>query len=106
MAPGGAASEVMTVTNDTAEPFTLSLRAAGTVNALWNALQMGVWEVGSAAPTPLPALLLWTTQANALGTLGPGESVHYRIQLYLPTTAPNALQGMTAVIDLIWKAQA
>ncbi len=106
MAPGGSASEVMTVTNDTPEPFDLSLRADGTVNALWHALQMGVWETGTAAPTPFPALLFWTTQPNALGTLQPGESVRYQIELYLPTTASNALQGMTATIDLIWRAQA
>ena len=105
MAPGGSASEAMTVTNDTAEPFVLALRADGTVNALWHALELGVWEANTAAPTPLPALLWWTSQDNTLATLQPGESIRYEIELYLPTTATNAVQDLTATIDLIWKAQ-
>jgi hypothetical protein len=105
MAPGGAASEVMTITNETAAPFTLALRADGTINALWHALQLGVWQAGTAAPTPLPALLWWTNQSNPLATLQPGESMRYEIELYLPATATNALQGMAASIDLIWSAQ-
>ncbi len=105
MAPGGSASEVMTIRNDTAQPFTLSLQAAGTVNALWSQLRMGVWEVGTAAPSPLPALLLWTTQANTLATLPAGATIRYEIELFLPTTAGNTTQGLSASIDLVWRAQ-
>jgi hypothetical protein len=105
MAPGGAASEVLTVRNDSGQPFAVSLRADGTVNALWHVLQLGVWEAGTTAPTPLPDLLWWTTQANTLATLQAGASIRYQIELYLPTTASNAVQGMTASIDLIWRAQ-
>jgi hypothetical protein len=105
MAPGDEASEVLTVRNDSGQPFTVSLRAGGTVNALWHALRLGVWEAGTAAPAPLPDLLWWTSQANTLATLEPGESIRYQIELYLPATASNAVQGMTASIDLIWKAQ-
>jgi hypothetical protein len=106
MAPGDAASEVLTVRNDSVQPLTLSLRADGAVNALWHALQLGVWEAGTAAPIPLPDLLWWTTpQATTLATLQAGESIRYQIELYLPTTASNAVQGMTASIDLIWRAQ-
>jgi hypothetical protein len=105
MAPGGSASEVLTLRNDTDAPFTLSLRAAGTVNALWNALELGVWEANTAAPGTLPALLWWTTQSNQLATLQPGESIRYQIELYLPPTAGNDLQGMAASIDLVWRAQ-
>jgi hypothetical protein len=105
MAPGGSASEVMTLRNDTDAPFTLSLQAAGTVNALWNALQLGVWVANTAAPGTLPALLWWTTQSNQLATLEPGESIRYQIELYLPPTAGNHLEGLAASIDLIWRAQ-
>jgi len=105
MAPGGSVSEVMTITNDSGAPFTLSLRAAGTPNRLWNDLELGVWEQGTAAPVPFPALLWWTTQDNTLTTLGAGQSVRYVLELYLPPTASNADQGLVASIDLIWKAQ-
>ena len=102
MAPGGSASEVMTVRNDTNQAFTVSLQATGTQNSFWNDLQMGVWEDGTAAPSPLPPLLQWTSQANNLGsgTLQPGQTIKYKIELYLPTTAGNADQNKSAVIDL------
>jgi hypothetical protein len=105
MAPGGTVSEVMTVRNDTAAPFTLSLRANGTPNQLWTDLELGVWEAGTGAPVPLPALQLWTLQDNTLATLQPGQSIRYEIELALPATASNVDQGLTASIDLIWKAQ-
>jgi hypothetical protein len=105
MAPGGSASEVMTVRNDTAQPFTLSLRADGSQNPLWQNLRMGVWEAGTAAPVPLPPLLFWTGQDNTLATLQPGETIRYEIVLSLPASAGNADQGLIASIDLIWKAQ-
>jgi hypothetical protein len=105
MAPGGSAAEVLTVTNDSGQPFTLSLEAGGAQNQLWRDLQMGVWEQGTAAPSPLPSLLLWTTQFNTLATLAAGESVSYEIELYLPPTAGNDDQGLAASIDLIWRAQ-
>lgn len=108
MTPGGSASEVMTIRNDTSQAFTVSLQAAGTRNAFWNDLQLGVWQDGTAAPNPLPPLLQWTTQANDLGSgpLQPGQTIRYKIELYLPTTAGNADQNKTAVIDLIWRATA
>jgi len=105
MAPGGAASEVMTIRNDTSEPFTLALRADGTQNQLWQDLQLGVWEVGTGAPAPLPPLLFWTTQANQLATLQAGETIRYEIELFLPTSAGNGDQALTATIDLVWSAQ-
>jgi hypothetical protein len=105
MAPGGAVSEVLTIRNDTNAPFVLSLKATGTQNRLWDELRLGVWVDGQPAPVPLPSLLLWTTQFNTLGTLQPGASIRYRIQLYLPTTAGNETQGLTAPIDFVWHAQ-
>ena len=105
MAPGGSIAEVLTVRNDSGAPFTLSLRASGTTGPLWNDLELGVWEAGTAAPVPFPALLLWTTQDNALGVLQAGQTVRYEVELYLPPTATNADQGRVATIDLIWKAQ-
>ena len=105
MAPGGSASEVMTIRNDTSAPFTLSLQAAGTQTRLWSGLRMGVWEAGTGAPSPLPPLLFWTAQANTLATLAPGASIRYEIELYLPSTRGNVYQGLTATIDLVWAAQ-
>jgi hypothetical protein len=105
MAPGGSATEVMTITNDSSQPFTLSLQAGGTQNQLWNDLQMGVWQQGTAAPSPLPRLLLWTTQPNTLTTLAAGASISYEIELYLPTSAGNDDQGKVASISLTWTAQ-
>jgi hypothetical protein len=105
MAPGGSIAEVLTVTNNSGAPFTLSLRASGSTGPLWDDLELGVWEAGTAAPVPFPALLLWTTQDNALGVLQAGQSIRYEVELYLPPTATNADQGRIATIDLIWKAQ-
>jgi hypothetical protein len=105
MAPGGSASEVMTIRNDTGRPFTLALRAEGTQNRLWQDLRLGVWEAGTAAPVPLPPLLFWTSQPNPLATLGPGDSVRYEIELLLPAATGNADQGLAASIDFVWSAQ-
>jgi hypothetical protein len=105
MAPGDSALERMTIRNDSDAPFTLSLRASGTTNRLWNDLQMGVWEAGTPAPSPLPALLWWTAQYNELTTLQPGETVVYQIELALPTSVGNEDQGYAATIDFNWHAQ-
>jgi hypothetical protein len=105
MAPGDSAFELMTIKNESDVPFTLSLRASGTRNRLWDDLQMGVWEVGTPAPSPLPALLWWTAQENQLTTLQPGQSVRYHIELALPASAGNADQGYAAIIDFHWHAQ-
>ncbi|HEY8647237.1 MAG TPA: hypothetical protein VIL77_15310 [Gaiellaceae bacterium] len=105
MAPGDAAFEVMTVKNEADVPFTLSLQASGTPNRLWDDLQMGVWEVGTPAPSPLPALLWWTLQENQLTTLQPGDTVSFHIEIALPATAGNADQGYGASIDFHWHAQ-
>lgn len=105
MAPGGAASETVTVRNDSDQTFTLSLRAAGTTNRLWNDLRFGVWQQGTAAPSPLPPLLFWRNQDNDLGTLDPGQSIRFQLELYLPTSAGNADQGIRATIDLVWRAR-
>jgi hypothetical protein len=104
MSPGRSASEVMTVRNETDSPFTLSLKATGTTNQLWNDLHMGVWEAGTAAPSPLPPLSYWTAQFNDLATLEPGETIRYEIELLLPADTGNADQGLTAAIDFVWKA--
>lgn len=96
----------MTIRNDSGESVTLSLRASGSTNPLWNDLQMGVWEQGTPAPAPLPALLWWTLQENRLSTLPPGAKVTYVIELALPASAGNGDQGLAAVIDFHWHAQA
>lgn len=106
MAPGGAADETVTVRNDSGQTFTLSLRAGGTTNQLWNDLRFGVWQTGTAAPSPLPPLLFWRGQDNDLTTLAPGQSATYQLELYLPTSASNTDQGLRATIDLVWHAQA
>ena len=104
MAPGDSATEHVTIRNDTDQPFTLSLEATGTTNQLWNDLQLGVWEQSTPAPSPLPALLWWTTQRNDLAVLQPGQSIQYVIELYLPATAGNDDQGLAASIDFHWYA--
>ena len=105
MAPGDATYEHMTIRNDSGASFTLSLQASGTQNHLWNDLQMGVWEYGTAAPSVLPPLLGWTSQENQLTTLQAGQSITYVIELYLPSSAGNDDQGWAAVIDFNWHAQ-
>lgn len=107
MAPGGAATEHMTIRNDSGGTVDLSLQAIlrGTQNGLWSDLRLGVWQQGSAAPDPLPPLLWWTGQDNRVTSLAAGASVTYVIQLYLPTSAGNGDQAKTAVIDLSWHAQ-
>ena len=105
-APGDSTVEHVTIRNDSDEPFTLSLRASGSTNRLWNDLQMGVWEQGTPAPSPLPALLWWTLQENRLSTLQPGQAITYVIELALPASVGNDDQGLAAVIDFHWHAQA
>lgn len=105
MAPGGTATEHLTIRNDSGGAVDLSLEALGTQSALWSDLRLGVWQQGSAAPDPLPPLLWWTAQENTVTTLAADASVTYVIQLYLPTSAGNGDQAKTAVIDLRWHAQ-
>jgi hypothetical protein len=106
MAPGGAADEVLTIRNDSGGPFTLSLRAAGTETPFWQVLRLGVWQVGTAPPDPLPPLSWWSAQASTLVTLQPGQSIRYRIRLSLPPTAGNDTQNKQAVVDFVWRAAA
>lgn len=106
MAPGGSATETVTVRNDSDQLFTLSLRAEGTTNQLWNDLRFGVWQAGTAAPSPLPPLAFWRGQDNDLGTLRPGESIRFELELFLPESASNVDQGLRADIDLIWRGRA
>lgn len=102
--PGDGTFEKMTITNTTNVKYVLSLKATGSQNRLWDDLEMGIWEEGQPAPTPLPPLHLWTQQFNELITLDPGEVVHYRIELYLPLTAGNADQHLPAIINFVWHA--
>ena len=105
MAPGGSASEVMTIKNESDTAYKLYLRATGTQNRLWNDLELGVWKTATAAPNPLPPLLNWTSQDNDLGiTLQPGDTVKLTLELFLKSTAGNADQNLTATIDFVWKA--
>ncbi|MBX5474473.1 MAG: hypothetical protein IRZ20_05615 [Thermoleophilia bacterium] len=105
MAPGDAAYETLTIRNESGGPFTLSLRATGSRNRLWDDLRMGVWEVGAGAPDPLPPLLWWTARDNDLATLQAGEQIKLKLELELPASAGNADQNLAAVIDLVWKAR-
>jgi hypothetical protein len=105
MAPGGAAAEVLTIRNESGEPFRLSLQATGTPNRLWDELTLGVWRVGTAPPTPLPPLLWWTSQPNALAILQPGQEIRLNVVLYLPESAGNDVQNLAAVVDFVWSAQ-
>jgi hypothetical protein len=104
MAPGGTASETLKITNTSSTAYTLALKASGTHNALWDDLELGVWEQGDPPPTPLPSLVSWTSAFNPLRTLGPGQSVTYVVQLHLKSSAGNDVQNLAAVIDFTWRA--
>ena len=109
-APGDSASEIMTITNTTGAPYTLSLQATGSqAGALWqngpNGLLMGVWDTSGPPPPSFPTLFYWTTQLWPLTTLNAGQSVQYKIELFLPATVGNADQGQSAVIGFRWHAQ-
>jgi hypothetical protein len=104
MRPGDSTAELVTVTNTSDSSYTLSLKATGIQNRLWQDLRLGVWEAATAAPSPLPPLLDWTTQFNSLTTLAPGHSVTYEVELLLPTSAGNEDQASTASISFVWRA--
>jgi hypothetical protein len=106
MAPGGATYEQLTITNTSGQDYTVSMKATGSQNPLWNDLQLGIWEIGTPAPSPLPSLLLWTTQYNDITPLAAGQSIHLQIELYLPTSAGNGDQGRAAAVDFNWRATA
>jgi hypothetical protein len=104
MAPGDTTVEHIRVTNTSDTTYTLALKASGTQNRLWQDLRLGVWEQGTPAPSPLPPLLDWTTQYNDLDVLAPGRTITYVVELELPTSAGNADQDITALIDFTWRA--
>lgn len=101
--PGDEEHEVLTITNSSGAPYTLALKVSGAQNQLWHDLEMGVWENGTPTPNPLPPLLFWATQYNDLVTLQPGQSISYRIELFLPVEAGNVDQSLTAIISFNWK---
>lgn len=103
-APGDGTAEKMTITNTSESSYVLSLRATGVENALWDDLQMGVWQQGTTPPDPLPPLHFWTNGFNRLITLEPRQTVHLTIELYLPVFAGNADQHLAAVVDFDWRA--
>jgi hypothetical protein len=100
--PGAEVHEVLTIENTSDSAYTLKLRVEGSHNQLWNDLRMGVWEQGSPPPNPLPPLLFWTTQFNALTVLEPGDKVSYVIQLQLPAASGNQDMNLAAIIDFHW----
>jgi len=104
--PGDSATETFTIQNTSGSPYTLSFMASGANdNHLWQDLEMDVYDPSGGAPTPpLPPLTSWLGSAHALTTLNPGQTVQYVVELYLPTTAGNADQGESAVIDFTWTA--
>ena len=103
--PGDSVSEVMTITNTSGTTYTLALRAEdANHDHLWSDLQMGVYPQFTPPPSPLPPLSYWTAQFNDLTILAPGQTVTYVVVLYLPTTAGNADQGLSAVIGFHWQA--
>jgi hypothetical protein len=104
--PGDETHEVMTIKNTSDSSYTLSLQVSGTSNPLWQDLAMGVWEAGHAPPDPLPPLSFWIGQYSDLATLKPGASISLVIELQLPTTAGNGDQGLAAILDFNWRAQA
>jgi hypothetical protein len=107
-APGDSASEVMTITNTSDTPYTLSLKATGlNNNHLWQDLQMAVWDTSGAPPPVFPTLVSWMSgfHSGFVPTLNPGDVRQIEIDLFLPTTAGNADQGKTAVIAFVWHAQ-
>lgn len=103
-APGDSVQETMTIQNTTGSPYTLSFKATGpNNNHLWGDLQMAVYDPSGGVPTPpYPPVTSWIGAFNTLTTLNPGQSVQYVILLYLPTTAGNADQGLSAVIGFVW----
>lgn len=104
-APGSSASAVMTITNTSSSTYTLSLRAEGANNnSLWSDLEMGVYPQFTPPPSPLPPLAYWLAQFNDLTILNPGQTIAYVIVLYLPTTAGNQDQGLSAAIAFHWRA--
>lgn len=102
--PGDSTLERMTITNTSSRGYALYLHVGGTPNAFWDDLEMGVWQHGTPAPTPLPPLGFWTNGFEKLGTLKPGHSVRYTIELYLPPPTGNTAQRQTAKIHLVWRA--
>jgi hypothetical protein len=104
MGPGDAATETVTVTNTSASTYTLSFKATGTHNSLWDDLKLAIFEQGNPAPTPLPPLDDWTGQFNDLTTLAPGQSITYVIELALPLSAGNDDQGLAAIVHFVWHA--
>jgi len=105
-APGDSTSELMTITNTSDTPYTVSLKVEGpNDNHLWQDLQLAVWDTSGAPPGTFPSLQSWMSGFNDLLILNPGQSVQLEIELYLPTTAGNADQGETAVVAFHWHAQ-
>ena len=104
--PGSSESEILTIQNTSGAAFTLSLQAVGSSNPLWDELELAVWQLGTAPPDPFPQLTWWAAQDNTLQTLQANQTVRYEVELYLPTSAGNEVQGPSAAVNLKWSAQA
>jgi hypothetical protein len=105
-APGDSVFATFTVTNTTGAPFALSVKAdAAPDNHLRGDLELGVWDASAAPPVVLPPLTSWLAGYSPLTTLNAGQSVHYVVELFLPTSVGNADQGESISITFRWHAQ-
>ena len=96
----------MTIRNETAQPFTLSLQGDRDAEPRsGTSCGSASGRTGRRRRRRCPRCSSGRTQSNALTTLQPGESISYAIELYLPTTAGNDDQGLAAAIDFVWHAQ-
>jgi hypothetical protein len=107
MYPGSGATELMTIQNESSQPFDLSVQVSGTPNRLWNDLNLNIWDARQTEsdPNTWPRIGDWTTQHD-VETLAVGQSIQVEVGVYLGPWAGNQDQNQSAVFDLTWRAQA
>ena len=107
MYPGSGATELLTIENESSQPFDLSVQVSGTPNRLWNDLNLNIWDARQTEsdPNTWPRIGDWTTQHD-VETLAVGQSVQVEVGVYLGPWAGNQDQNQSAVFDLTWRAQA
>src|SRR6266540_930057 len=107
MTPGTAVTRIVTVHNTGTLPFntyTLSTSPSGAVTALWSDPAGGLQLRVRRGRTVIYEGTIAVTGLNLGATLGPGGIDALEITVYLPTTAPDSIQGLSQTLAFTWTA--
>jgi hypothetical protein len=102
LAPGSRIAGSVLIGNAGTVRFVYGLRSEGARNDLWTALQLTVVDAATGRVVLDHAPL--SSSTTTFGVLDPGEQRRFLVALELPAWYGNELQGQSARVDFVWRA--